>query len=122
MTPDQFVWALYGRESFDPKGLAEQVTHQLAEMRPFALRLGGRIGREYPENNVSAFRRVRVGADLNGAVAAGGADELLIDQPARSLMNLLTRTPDDRVHRSRGLAGRRWIAVTGIASSARLRR
>ena len=60
MAPEQLVWALYGRESFDPKGLAEQVSHQLAEMRPFALGLGGRIGREYPENNVSAFRRVRV--------------------------------------------------------------
>jgi hypothetical protein len=33
MAPEQLVWALYGRESFDPKGLAEQVTHQLAEMR-----------------------------------------------------------------------------------------
>jgi len=61
IVPDQLVWALYGRESLDPKGLAEQVAHQLAEMRPFALGIGGRIGREYPENNVSAFRRVRVG-------------------------------------------------------------
>ncbi|MBV9728609.1 MAG: recombinase family protein [Pseudonocardiales bacterium] len=60
IVPDQLVWALYGRESLDPKGLAEQVAHQLDEMRPFALGLGGRIGREYPENNVSAFRRVRV--------------------------------------------------------------
>ncbi|MBV8540576.1 MAG: recombinase family protein [Pseudonocardiales bacterium] len=40
--------------------MAEQVAHQLEEMRPFALGIGGRIGREYPENNVSAFRRVQV--------------------------------------------------------------
>jgi site-specific DNA recombinase len=61
IAPEQLVWALYGRESFDPRGLAEQVGHQLAEMRSFVAGLGGRVGREYPENNVSAFRRVRVG-------------------------------------------------------------
>lgn len=60
VAPDQLVWALYGRESSDPKGLAEQVGHQLAEMRSFVAGVGGRIGREYPENNVSAFRRVKV--------------------------------------------------------------
>jgi hypothetical protein len=54
------VWALYGRESLDPKGTAVQVTNQLADLRPFALGIGGRIGREYPENNVSAFKRVKV--------------------------------------------------------------
>src|SRR5436189_4823801 len=56
--PDQLVWALYGRESLDPKGTAVQVANQLADLRPFALGIGGRIGREYPENNVSAFKRV----------------------------------------------------------------
>ncbi|MFC4054597.1 recombinase family protein [Actinomadura syzygii] len=58
--PDQLVWALYGRESFDVTGDAEQVTAQLAEMREYVTGIGGRIGREFPENNVSAFRRVRV--------------------------------------------------------------
>jgi DNA invertase Pin-like site-specific DNA recombinase len=51
---------LYGRESFDPKGTAEQVKAQLADMRPFALAIGGRIGKEFPENDVSAFRRKRI--------------------------------------------------------------
>ena len=54
------VWALYGRESFDPKGTAEQVKAQLADMRGFVGGIGGTVGHEYPENNVSAFRRVRV--------------------------------------------------------------
>jgi hypothetical protein len=54
------VWALYGWESLDPKGTGVQVTNQLADLRPFALGIGGRIGREYPENNVSAFKRVKV--------------------------------------------------------------
>ena len=57
---DQLVWALYGRESLDPKGTAVQVANQLADLRPFALGIGGRVGREYPENNVSAFKRVKV--------------------------------------------------------------
>jgi site-specific DNA recombinase len=43
-----------------PKGTAVQVANQLADLRPFALRIGGQIGREYPENNVSAFKRVKV--------------------------------------------------------------
>jgi hypothetical protein len=60
IVPDQLVWALYGRESLDPKGTAVQVANQLADLRPFALGIGGRIGREYPENNVSAFKRVKV--------------------------------------------------------------
>ena len=60
IVPDQLVWVLYGRESLDPKGTAVQVTNQLADLRPFALGIGGRIGREYPENNVSAFKRVKV--------------------------------------------------------------
>jgi site-specific DNA recombinase len=60
IVPDQLVWALYGRESLDPKGTAVQVASQLADLRPFALGIGGRIGREYPENNVSAFKRVKV--------------------------------------------------------------
>ena len=60
IAPDQLVWALYGRESFDRDGAAEQVTSQLGDMRPFALSIGGRIGQEFPENNVSAFKRVRV--------------------------------------------------------------
>lgn len=60
IVPDRLVWALYGRESLDPQGTAMQVTHQLTKLRPFALGIGGRIGREYPENNVSAFKRVKV--------------------------------------------------------------
>src|SRR5918998_4216341 len=60
IVPDQLVWALYGRESLDPKGTAVQVANQLADLRPFALGIGGRIGREYPENNVSAFKRAKV--------------------------------------------------------------
>ena len=60
IVPDQLVWALYGRESLDPKGTAVQVSNQLADLRPFALGIGGRVGREYPENNVSAFKRVKV--------------------------------------------------------------
>nr|WP_084467636.1 recombinase family protein [Actinokineospora inagensis] len=60
IVPELLVWALYGRESLDPKGTAVQVTNQLADLRPFALGIGGRIGEEYPENNVSAFKRVRV--------------------------------------------------------------
>ena len=60
IAPDQLVWALYGRESLDPKGTAVQVANQLADLRPFTLGIGGRIGREYPENNVSAFKRVKV--------------------------------------------------------------
>lgn len=60
IAPDQLVWALYGRESFDPQRTAEQVNAQLADMRPFALGIGGKIGREYPENHVSAFKRVKV--------------------------------------------------------------
>jgi len=60
ISPDQLLWALYGRESFDRKGTAEQVSGQLADLRPFVTTIGGRIGREYPENNVSAFKRVRV--------------------------------------------------------------
>ncbi|MEQ4720173.1 recombinase family protein [Nonomuraea sp. B19D2] len=58
--PDQLVWALYGRESFDGTGDAEQVTNQLADMRTHVAGVGGTIGKEFPENNVSAFRRVRV--------------------------------------------------------------
>jgi hypothetical protein len=58
IVPDQLVWALYERESLDPKGTAVQVANQLADLRPFALGIGGRIGREYPENNVSVFKRV----------------------------------------------------------------
>ena len=58
--PDQLVWALYGRESFDVTGDAAQVTAQLTEMREYVAGIGGRIGCEFPENNVSAFRRVRV--------------------------------------------------------------
>ncbi|GAA3846994.1 recombinase family protein [Saccharothrix violaceirubra] len=60
IVPDQLIWALYGRDSLDPKGTAVRVTNQLAELRPFALGIGGRIGEEYPENNVSAFKRVKV--------------------------------------------------------------
>lgn len=58
--PDQLVWALYGRESFDATGDAEQVANQLADMREHVADLGGIIGREFPENNISAFKRVRV--------------------------------------------------------------
>lgn len=57
---DQRVWALYGRESDDPTGSAEQVQRQLKALRAYvAAEGGGRIGEEFSENDTSAFKRVR---------------------------------------------------------------
>lgn len=58
--PDLLIWALYARESEDAEGEAEQVTNQLDDLRPFVGEIGGRIGREYAENDTSAFRKARV--------------------------------------------------------------
>ncbi|MEV6526619.1 recombinase family protein [Longispora sp. NPDC051575] len=58
--PSQLVWALYGRESDDPDGDAVQVTYQLTDLRAFALGIGGRIAKEFAENDTSAFKKIRV--------------------------------------------------------------
>ncbi|MGH3905487.1 MAG: recombinase family protein [Pseudonocardiaceae bacterium] len=55
--PDQLVWILLARESTDR---GQQVDNQLADLRAFVARCGGRIDREIPENAVSAFKRQRV--------------------------------------------------------------
>ncbi|WP_068927700.1 recombinase family protein [Planobispora rosea] len=60
INPDLLVWALYARESEDAEGEAEQVTNQLDDLRSFVADIGGRIGKEYAENDTSAFRKVRV--------------------------------------------------------------
>lgn len=64
--PDQLVWALAARESRvvssgdDVDDEIGQVDHQLSDLREFVQNLGGRIDREVPEPNVSAFKRRRV--------------------------------------------------------------
>lgn len=55
--PDRLVWILLGRESTDRQ---KQVDNQLTKLRAFATSIGGRIDREIPENDVSAFKRTRV--------------------------------------------------------------
>ena len=57
MDPGQLVWILLARESSDRE---RQVGNQLTDLRAFVGRLGGRIDREVPENDVSAFTRKRV--------------------------------------------------------------
>jgi site-specific DNA recombinase len=68
IVPDQLVWALYARESEDAEGEAEQVSNQLDDLRTFVTEIGGRIGKEYPENDTSAFKKVRVRLE-DGTVA-----------------------------------------------------
>ena len=55
--PDQLVWALLARESTDRE---RQLDHQLADLRTRVAEIGGRIDREIPENDSSAFKRKRV--------------------------------------------------------------
>jgi DNA invertase Pin-like site-specific DNA recombinase len=55
--PDQLVWALLARESTDRE---RQLDHQLADLRARVAEIGGRIDREIPENDSSAFKRKRV--------------------------------------------------------------
>jgi DNA invertase Pin-like site-specific DNA recombinase len=55
--PDQLVWALVARESTDRE---RQLDHQLSDLRARVAEIGGRIDREIPENDSSAFKRKRV--------------------------------------------------------------
>ncbi len=55
--PDLLVWVLLARESTDRE---RQLDHQLADLRARAAEIGGRIDREVPENDSSAFKRKRV--------------------------------------------------------------
>jgi site-specific DNA recombinase len=55
--PDQLVWVLLARESTDRE---RQLDHQLADLRTRVAEIGGRIDREVPENDSSAFKRKRV--------------------------------------------------------------
>jgi site-specific DNA recombinase len=55
--PGKLVWILLARESVDR---AEQVGNQLTDLRSRIAGIGGRIDREVPENDVSAYRRTRV--------------------------------------------------------------
>jgi DNA invertase Pin-like site-specific DNA recombinase len=55
--PDQLVWALLARESTDRE---RQLDHQLADLRARVAEIGGRVDREIPENDSSAFKRKRV--------------------------------------------------------------
>jgi site-specific DNA recombinase len=57
LDPGQLVWILLARESSDRE---RQVDHQLTDLRAFVAGIGGRVDREVPENDVSAFRRKRV--------------------------------------------------------------
>jgi DNA invertase Pin-like site-specific DNA recombinase len=55
--PDQLVWVLLARESTDRE---RQLDHQLVDLRARVAEIGGRIDREIPENDSSAFKRRRV--------------------------------------------------------------
>lgn len=55
--PDQLIWILLARESSDREA---QIGYQLDDMRAHVASVGGRIDREVPENDVSAFKRQRV--------------------------------------------------------------
>lgn len=55
--PDQLVWILLARESTDRE---RQLDHQLSDLRARVAEIGGRIAREVPENDSSAFKRRRV--------------------------------------------------------------
>ncbi|GAA1259925.1 recombinase family protein [Sphaerisporangium rubeum] len=68
IVPDQLVWALYARESLDADGEKEQVENQLDDLRTFVGEIGGKIGKEYAENDTSAFKKVRVRLE-DGTVA-----------------------------------------------------
>jgi site-specific DNA recombinase len=55
--PDQLVWVLLARESTDRE---RQLDHQLSDLRARVAEIGGRVDREIPENDASAFKRQRV--------------------------------------------------------------
>lgn len=55
--PDQLVWVLLARESADRE---RQLDHQLVGLRARVAEIGGRVDREIPENDSSAFKRRRV--------------------------------------------------------------
>lgn len=57
LDPGQLSWILLARESSDRE---EQVGNQLTDLRTFVGQIGGRIDREVPENDVSAFKRKSV--------------------------------------------------------------
>ena len=57
LDPDRLVWILLARESSDRE---QQVDNQLTDLRAFVSHLGGRVDRQVPENDVSAFKRRRV--------------------------------------------------------------
>lgn len=58
--PDQLVWVLLGRESREPGEDDEQVNYQLSDLREFVAGIGGRVGHEVRESNVSSSKRRRV--------------------------------------------------------------
>nr|WP_052478581.1 recombinase family protein [Kibdelosporangium sp. MJ126-NF4]CEL19255.1 Recombinase [Kibdelosporangium sp. MJ126-NF4]CTQ94946.1 Recombinase [Kibdelosporangium sp. MJ126-NF4] len=62
--PDQLVWALSARESRtvakDDPDDEGQVAYQLSDLRKFVKGIGGRIGLEVAEPNVSSFKRRKV--------------------------------------------------------------
>jgi site-specific DNA recombinase len=57
LDPGKLVWILLARESSDRE---EQVRNQFTDLRARAVAHGGRIDREIPENDVSAYQRKRV--------------------------------------------------------------
>lgn len=57
LDPGKLSWALLARESVDR---SEQVGNQFTDLRERVAGIGGRVDREIPENDVSAYRRKRV--------------------------------------------------------------
>lgn len=61
--PDSLIWATYARESLDPDDEAEQVANQNADLRQYVADAGGTLGRQFTENDTSAFKKRRVRLD-----------------------------------------------------------
>src|SRR5581483_6463595 len=57
------IWATYARESLDPDNEAEQVANQNADLRQYVTGAGGTLGRQFTENDTSAFKKRRVRLD-----------------------------------------------------------
>jgi site-specific DNA recombinase len=57
LDPGKLSWIVLARESVDR---SEQVDNQFADLRARIAAIGGRIDREIPENDVSAYKRKRV--------------------------------------------------------------
>ncbi|MFF5249684.1 hypothetical protein ACFY3V_35845 [Streptosporangium sp. NPDC000095] len=104
INPDLLVWALYARESEDADREAEQVTNQLDDLRGFVADIGGRIGKEYAENDMSAFKKMRARLE-DGTMAyrvIRPVWDTLMREPRRGTHNALAlpnigrgmRTPD----------------------------